>query len=297
MTTKLQTKNSLIRGILGGFLLFGSFTALQAQQKVGATLDGNFNTDGNFGQWSVQSTGSSGTVSGGYLNATMGLQTNSKYRADIWYNFSSVATNDMTLNTTNHAYLAIKFKGSRPDGSIKLELQRNAGGTIVWDNTVWNGGSADGNFTDTNGDIVYYFNLTKDPDFTGGDLTYRRIHILVADAVINTSYQVDWIASFADTAAIQAYMSSSLGINKVGKENKKLALYPNPSTGGSFTIQLDANTLEPTVSIKIYQMNGSLVKEIKQDIDTETIQIQHGLPKGAYLLQVNGGASSKLIVD
>ncbi len=272
-----------------------SYANLQAQQKVGSNLDGSFNTDNVFGEWSVQN-GGSGTVSGGYLNTTMTIQSNSKYRGDIWYNYSNLAANDIILNSTNHAYLAIKFKGSRPDGAIKLEMQRvTSGGTLVWDNTAWLGGSADGSVTTSNGDTIYYFQLTKDADFTGGDLTYRRIHILVADAVVSTSYQVDWIATFSDTASIQTY--ATLGLSKAEKGTSGIQLYPNPSKENYFSLQLNTESSSEDVNIEIYSLTGVLLKEETYKNSSSTIEVKHNLPKGVYLVQINHQTTTKLIVN
>jgi hypothetical protein len=150
-------------------------------------------------------TGNSSTssVTDGVLNCTMGFTT--KYRGDLWYNYNGSSTistdNNFTLYPERDVYLAIKFVGARPDGSLKLEMYTAAN---TWMNTQWNGGSADGSVTATNGDKIYYFRLTKDVAYTGTSIDIQRLHVSIADAVVSTSYSVDWIATFQTVDDIAA---------------------------------------------------------------------------------------------
>lgn len=298
MEKKLHLKKLNKAIIVLVLTMFGISNTSQSQQLVGTSLDGNFNTSGNPGFWSTQNAGATGTVSGGNLNMTMALQGNGKYRADIWYNYSGVAANDIILNSTNDAYLAIKFRGVRPaGGSLKFEMLRViSGSSTAWDNSSWNT-APDGSFTDANGDTIYYFQLTKDTDFTGGNLTYRTLHIIVADSPTTSTYSVDWIATFVSTAAIQTYMTATLATNDYQIGSNDLMIYPNPSNGNSFNLDL-GNLLSGSdiKNVKIYNFLGQLVQENNLTSNSSTIQVNHNLKAGVYLVKVNNKANVKLVV-
>lgn len=294
MEKKLQLKNAKKAITVLAIVMFVFLNSLQAQQYVGSSVDGNFNTDGDLGNWSVQNSAVA-TVSGGLLNVTMGASgTPTKYRGDIWYNFAGTAENNITLNSTNDAYIAVKFKGTRPDATFKFEMQRvTPETTLVWDNTSWN--STDGAFTDTNGDITYYFSLTKDVDFTGGDLSYNKLHFVIADNVISTSYQVDWIATFPSTEAIEAYISTTLGVNDYKIGSKSMKIYPNPSSGNSFNIELENSYSNSKINVKVFDLLGKLV--LQNDFASKsTIQVNHNLKSGIYIVKVNDTNNTKLII-
>jgi len=155
------------------------------------------------GNWdATKSANSSATLTNGHLNVTMGLQTNAKYRGDIWYNFAGTAANNITLNPANDVYLAIKFIGARPSGVLKMEFYTGT----TWFNTQWNGGSADGNLSTTSNNKIYYFRLTKDANYIGTAITLNKLHFILADAnVAPFSYVVDWVGTFTSVADITAY--------------------------------------------------------------------------------------------
>lgn len=149
------------------------------------------------------------SVTNGVLNCTMGGPTSGKYRGDLWYNYTGTATvstdYNFTLYPDRDIYLAIKFIGARPDGSLKLEMYTAAN---TWMNTQWSAG-VDGTVTATNGDVIYYFRLTKDITYTGTSIDIQRLHLVIADAVVSTTYAVDWIATFQTTADITSYKDAS----------------------------------------------------------------------------------------
>ncbi|MGY5354125.1 DUF4979 domain-containing protein [Wenyingzhuangia sp. IMCC45467] len=202
---KKQTKIKKHQALMLLLFIFGIFTSVQAQLLLGTSLNGNFSSDGVVGDWGISS-GGTPTVSGGRLNVTMGGTVGS-YRGDIQYNSANDAGKDIVLNSDNDAIFAVKFIGDRPEGNFKLEMLRVVGESTVWDNSEWNSNSGDGNYTTINGNKVYYYRLSDDTDFTGGDLTYRKINIIIADSD-DTSYSVDWIATFKSTGELQAHMNA-----------------------------------------------------------------------------------------
>ncbi len=156
------------------------------------------------GYWNTQNS-STYTVAGGRLNCTMANQGTS-YRADLWYNFSSNAAADFSLNPTTDVYLAIKFIGDRPNGNLKFEMQWLNGTATAWMNSQWNVSPGDGNFTSTANNKIYYFRLTKDANYTGTAITIRRMHLVMADAkVAPYEYKVDWVATFTTLEEIEAF--------------------------------------------------------------------------------------------
>src|SRR5450759_2339462 len=69
------------------------------------------------GFWTTNTTNASISVTGGHLNCTMALS-GTKYRGDLYYNFSGTAANNIILNPANDVYLAIKFIGNRQNGNL-----------------------------------------------------------------------------------------------------------------------------------------------------------------------------------
>lgn len=183
-----------------------AFAALIACSCMGAWANGpqslkvTFNGTDN-ANWQITQHGNDGVVDGGLFTCVMKDQ-GSSYRADIQFNQENNEKVNFTLNPSVDKFLAIKFIGQRPSGNLKMEF--NTGNT--WFNTKWNGGNPSSVSTDA-GNYIYYFDLTLDQGYTGNSINVHKLNIVIADNknASDIVYQVDWIATFASVAELQAY--------------------------------------------------------------------------------------------
>ena len=177
---------------------------ISAQQNIFKTFS---ETDG-IGNWSTKH-GSNYQLIEGTLEVQMELS-GTKYRNDLGYNVDNLSENNITLNPTEDVLFAIKFKGERPDGSLKFEMKEdNLDGTTTWHNTEWNV-NPNGATKTNEGNWVYYFDLTLDPDYTGTEMVIRQINVTIADAEVEPfEYAVDWIASFSSVADLEKYKNKA----------------------------------------------------------------------------------------
>jgi len=265
-----MTKNSIQSIIAAAFICLG---CTQARADGTQTLNFTFSTDAE--NWVAnQSTGSSFTVGGGHLNCTMGLQSNNKYRGDLWYNNSSDASLNVTLDPTTDVYLAVKFIGTRPSGALKLEMAKAAGG---WFNTAWNGGSANGNISTFSNNKIYYFLLTNDATFTEAT-EISRIHIVVADAdVAPFEYSVDWIATFASLADLEAYKDTQ---DDGPSDADDTAIDPATLDGYMYYPFLSgADGWTNSTTQKVFRNNDKLI--VKNTVATNLQARKNGVPNNA----------------
>lgn len=170
-------------------------------QSVKVTFDGTDNAN-----WNVSSGGTS-TVANGTMDVTMAVQNGGKYRADLQYQTSGTYTMDKTKDIV----WAVKLIGDIPgtSNSKKFEVNYKKDGVNTWINNI-NGPS--GNIKTIDGNTIYYFNLgagglNKLSEVPEGNQTINNIHFIFADATgaSEYNYRVDWVATFASVADLQAY--------------------------------------------------------------------------------------------
>ena len=93
------------------------------------------------------------------------------------------------------------------------------------------------------------------------------------------------------------YTSSSLNTNLVSKEQKTLAIYPNPSAG-LLRIKSDRGLINPMISI--FDMTGKMVFENKYSSNDETIEVNVSyLQNGIYeciLTSENSIQKGKIVI-
>lgn len=263
----------------------------------------------SFGDWAVVnkpevSDGSGGTIpagnfiiNSGNLEVSMGSQNNpftGNYRADLQF----IASTNYTINYTADKIFAIKFIGDRPDGSVngfKLELHN------ATDNNWINKGGAryarTGSVLTTSGDNIYYFDFSTDPNYVDGDLEIDKINLIVADVTGSPNYTVDWIATFLDVAALEAYKDTeddtALGVEDF-KVNNTFKMFPNPS-GNEVSIEINQVYVKENSSVKIYNILGGLVYDKPVNYKERILKINHNLKSGIYLVKV-GKQTGKLLV-
>jgi hypothetical protein len=154
--------------------------------------------------WTVATSGASGVITDGYFNCTMAVQSNSKYRGDLLFS-NNVEGNGIILDSDNDKYIAIKFIGQRPNGVLKFEMRRTdqTGGsgsrTDGYYNT-WTGGNP-ASVTTSNGNYIYYYQLTTDGNYvsqTAGGKEMQILKFIIADAAVEPyEYKVDWVGTFS----------------------------------------------------------------------------------------------------
>ena len=214
---------NLMKKIALSILLLIVGIAIKAQSPQ--SLNMSFNKDA--GNWTTES-GSTYSIVDGLLRCEMALNSNNKYRGDLWYNYSSLVANNISLNSHRDKLIAIKFKGSRPSGSLKFEMQRDENSTLGWFNTQWNSAPSGSIITDKE-DYIYYFDLSKDISFATDDektWTLRRLHFIIADVVADTppTYMIEWIATFASFEDLENYNPNNTNVS-----NERQFIHPGLS--------------------------------------------------------------------
>jgi hypothetical protein len=165
--------------------------------------------------------------------------TDGKYRADISYKKGD--TDGYTIDASSNKILAIKFIGTRPQGNMTLEMDnngswlKNSDGKDAWKN------SPQGSVVTTSGNTIYYYDLTRSPEYTG-DVVVTKLNIKLADNTDEPhSYVVDWISTYASVEALEADKDwKDDGDNDADEANVKAAPVVNETTGTGYTALADA---------------------------------------------------------
>ena len=135
-----------------------------AQQSLNVTFN-----DDDSNNWAAY--GDTYVVEDGHLYCNMALQSNSSYRGDLKFNNGNNSDINFTLDPAEDVYLAIKFIGSRPNGSLKMEFNDGT----QWFNKKWNGGKPSSIET-VGGNYIYYFLLSSDDNYIGNSINVRRMN-------------------------------------------------------------------------------------------------------------------------
>ena len=85
----------------------------------------------------------------------------------------------------------------------------------------------------------------------------------------------------------------TLSIQKIKDINANFQIYPNPSTD-QFTIQLDDFDAAKANRLRIFNLQGQLIKEMPLSNPITQIEVKD-LPAGIYFVQLNEGATRKLV--
>lgn len=251
----------------------------------------------SLGNWYVDDKpNGTSSVSGGHLIVTMGDQGNGKYRADLKNDNATY-----TINSTTDKIIAVKFIGDKPaTGAFKVELRNET--AAAWMNNGGGKYNPAGSITTTEGNLIYYFDFSGDANYTTGDISISRIGFTLADVVDPTNYTIDWVATFADLAALEAYKDfkddgasdteGTLNIDTNTLVTSLFNVYPNPINSSSFNLEVnDLNTNNN--NIEVYNLLGS--KILSKKIKKNKTEIFHNLNAGIYIVKV-GEISKKIIV-
>ena len=87
--------------------------------------------------------------------------------------------------------------------------------------------------------------------------------------------------------------ATALSVEKVKDINPNFQIFPNPSTD-QFTIQLDDFDATKTNRLRIFNLQGQLIKEMPLSNPITQIEVKD-LPAGIYFVQLNEGATRKLV--
>lgn len=187
-------------------LLLMLFTSIQGYSQNGNSLLQPFS---DLNGWYVDDKGAvdpisagSHSIVNGHLQVKMGSQSNPisdpvKYRGDLKWTTTN-ADDYYTVRPATETLLAIKFIGDKPDATLKLELHD------VNANTYIGKYSPKGSIQTTGNNNIYYFLLTDKSEYTGDSILLDKVYFTIADNVVDTSYVVDWIATYADLDALVA---------------------------------------------------------------------------------------------
>lgn len=163
--------------------LFAAAFAFTASAGVTETF-----TSGQ-GDWAL-SNNATATVADGHLNVTMGVQNETKYRADLTY------SKEFTVSPEEKV-IAIKFIGTRPAGSLKLDMP---------DNSLISNSDEFKSILTSAGNTIYYWEINP-----SSELTQKKIQFKIADCPKlegenppAPTYSVDWIKFYPSVEALTA---------------------------------------------------------------------------------------------
>lgn len=223
-------------------LSLGAFCGLtlSAQEQLNITFADNQLP----AKWEV-SNGGTYSFENGHLNVVMSVQSNNKYRADLWYNR---LTDDSykIKDVSKIKVMAIKFIGQRPAGSLKLEYIGDFTNKANW--------TYKGEIKTTGGNTIYYWDLNDISDYTETS-TLNRYHFTIADCETEPfEYSVDWVATFESLDALTENKDwKDDGENDIDEEGDVEYTFINESTGQgylSFVEMYNAAEAEHTLILK-----------------------------------------------
>lgn len=195
-------------------------------------------------KWEVYN-GGTYSFENGHLNVVMAVQSNNKYRADLWYNRTTDENYKIT-DVSNIKVMAIKFIGQRPAGSLKLEYIGDFTNKANW--------TYKGEIKTSAGNTIYYWDLNDISDYTAAS-TLNRYHFTIADCEVEPfEYSVDWIATFESLDALTENKDwKDDGENDIDEEGEVEYTFLNESTNQgylSFDEMYDASAVGHTLILK-----------------------------------------------
>lgn len=229
-----------------------------------------------------------------------------------WTNFD---TKTDTEDACGNSFGSLHVKGScYPDGGVLLwdsgvAIKPNTGYRIVAKiknetaassdvfNFVLNSATWDLTTNDTTGNQT----LVGIPTGTGW-ITFDQTIVTGPNASGNVSFLIMSCDS-ADTGLVtdflyldhfEVYDTSTLSTSEFDLSKASFKVYPNPSNGDSFKIAL--NSFDDSVNVKVYSILGKEILSKDFSSGSKTIEINHKLDTGIYIVKLNDKATSKLIV-
>ena len=209
--------------------------ALCAMSAGAAGIEVNFSSENPC--WTV---GNDAVVSyaDGHLSVEM-PESNGKWRADLKY--AKGETDGYTVDANQEKILAIKFIGARPQGNMTLEMDNNGAwmkndaGKDAWSN------KPQGSVVTTGGNTIYYYDLTRSPQFTGTVMVTKMNFKIADNTEAPHSYVVDWVKTYADVAALEADKDwQDDGSNDGDEANAAPSPVNNETMGAGFSTLTDA---------------------------------------------------------
>jgi glycosidase len=88
-------------------------------------------------------------------------------------------------------------------------------------------------------------------------------------------------------------------VTGVKESNISFSIYPNPTSGKSFTIQLD-EPQKSDINIRIFDLYGRVLKDTKLQTVSNKLEYEHNLSSGLYLIELNssyGRNVKKIIIE
>ena len=182
MKTLIQKYSTLVFA-LSIFMVLGTY--VNAKEFPGNIVF-NFSDENDIDYWRLgnHGTGTDWSIEDGHFIASMGGDT--KFRGDLMYN-SKDGTNSkgtapaVVFNTITDRYIAIKFIGDRPHGKLKFEMN-TTGGSWINKGGQFESGALTGNIKTSNGNTIYYLDLSAGTGFTGESVEVNFLKFIVADA-------------------------------------------------------------------------------------------------------------------
>ncbi|MEL0455897.1 T9SS type A sorting domain-containing protein [Flavobacteriaceae bacterium SZ-1-7] len=132
--------------------------------------------------------------------------------------------------------------------------------------------------------------VTFDQTITTGPGAFGNVGFLIMSC---DSADLGLIEDLLYIDHFEVYDESLLSASDFELNAASFSVFPNPSNGDSFKIAL--NSFEGSVNVKVYSILG---KELlnKDFANSKTIEVNHQLNSGLYIVKVNDKATAKLVV-
>lgn len=229
-----------------------------------------------------------------------------------WTNFD---TKTDTEDACGNSFGSLHVKGScYPDGGVLLWDS----GVAIKPNTSYRIIAKIKNETATSSDVFNFVLNSATWDLTTNDTTGNQTLVgiptgtgwITFDQTIATGPNASGNVSFlimscdsADTGLVtdflyldhfEVYDTSTLSTSEFDLSKASFKVYPNPSNGNSFKI--DLNSFDDSVNVKVYSILGKEILNKDFSSGSKTIEVNHKLDTGIYIVKLNDKATSKLIV-
>ena len=159
--------------------------------------------------------------------------------------------------------------------------------------SVWVDWNQDGDFDDSNkatvvnGSGPYEVSLNV-PDGAKKGETRMRIRLSYSNG-LSTPCGMGWTGEVEDyTVNVKEAGSITQEAESGSKVVVEASAYPNPSPDGKYTIEIPANGRAQQMTVRIFSMQGNLIKNKTVEGNRATVSLQD-LNKGLYQMQITSG--------
>lgn len=157
--------------------------------------------------------------------------------------------------------------------------------------------TVDGNigFRVSAGSFLFDSSIDTNGEWVQQDFTFTTDATATTDGFISfNKCDSGSTATYVYIDNYEIYNESALSLSEFELDNTAFSIYPNPSNGGSFKIALNSFEIS---NVKIFNVLGKQVLNKDFAANSNTVEVNHKLSSGVYIVKVNNNSTSKLIVE